>query len=944
MAPNKHSNKRNTPAWLNALKNKYCQAITRNNKRCISIATNVTGKTTFCVEHASEYRIFYSRYKELQSELEGLKFPEIPSVGGTGRIMKTPAILSCKDKTILDLLKQYYRRRKYLLKRNIDARKWFMNHFHSADQDRGHKRAVESLQEERAHITEILFAIEMQLHSLRLPERIQEHLRKWQSSVKDQVIQRVLDMTKDSNCMQRAKGIRPMENITMNIAPPEAEADPLEAEQTARRHGLLEDFKYFLRYRFDADRESFLDLIGVSECIFRRILLATPGALELALSHSTIRSFLEDDTINIDILQELWDLMMQPPTKLVWDAISDYRTFVNVQFEQYRDVPEDEKIFLVGGYINLPGFTDVPSESPQISWYYLYLLSSSCVVGEFWALSRSFKEAMVLYQLLETVQMKEWEEFWTMVHESSGRDRRNICAACALYDILVRLDHGPPYSDIRYGINSETNFPTWSEYQARPLVFFQMGIDDPHALLLIEEFKVSRHAHRIWAKNAKTGEIVCAPENPQEWTNRARRALRRESLERTPFTVLATLADSLSWAEERAASATGGANLANKSSPYRDHYDVLVVGTREDYNIRSLLLDIWRKAAVLRGYWALMPQEDTTNDRLVQLFESHPFISLSWPKSSEARTTSETKSWQVDNSVPSLARRTRWPKEADEYLACCEALSQKEQVDSDSFSATGINWSRSIRHSEFLIRMLEEQGIFELDNTYPVDMKVPVGAAFALPEQSGLYIDVTGRLIFLLDGSFIRPWKSEFPPDDALLHRAASYLTDNPTASFTLFILSSGAVHWPFKFHTAMPYWFSGGADTTRIYTSRYMLKDPPGSEAAVHGYMSFTFSEVLRDCTVWRDMIVCMRPTREEKITLRPGLEPRIQGSLELAQDLVGIGEESDRLWNESESRNLPGYDKRKFKSMLKFEVHGPLDFKGLKELLDVAMTRLWE
>lgn len=108
----------------------------------------------------------------------------------------------------------------------------------------------------------------MQYHSLCLPKRTQERLKKWQNSVKGQAVrQRMPDVKKQGSASaQRAKGVRPMENITMDIAPPEAEADPLAAEQAARRQGILEDFKYFLRYRFDAaaGRESFLDLIRVS--------------------------------------------------------------------------------------------------------------------------------------------------------------------------------------------------------------------------------------------------------------------------------------------------------------------------------------------------------------------------------------------------------------------------------------------------------------------------------------------------------------------------------------------------------------------------------------------------------------------------------------------------------------------------------------------------------
>ena len=671
------------------------------------------------------------------------------------------------------------------------------------------------------------------------------------------------------------------------------------------------------------------------------MVVATPAALELSRSHSTIRSFLEDGNISIDILQDLWDLMMQCPPRIVWDAISDYRTFINTAFEEHRDVPKNEKIFLLGGYIHLPEFLNVPSKSPEISWYYLYYLTPICCVAQLWSYSRSFREAMVLCQTLNTAAPDAWAVLWDHVEDADGCSRRSLRAACSFHDILVRLDHNPVYSEVQYGSN------VWTEHQARSLVFFQLSLDDPYALPLIEEIQKSPRRHRIWARNANSKEVVCSPRNPQEWTNRARFARRKGDLEEAQFFTLHTLAESLSWAEERAVNSSGGRHLFIKSSPYSDHYDVLVVGVRASYAVQDLLLDIVRKATLVRH---LAPKDPMLNiDRKkAELFASHPFVSIcnQEDESADIRATSyeDEEEGMEGGGTLLLARPTRFPQTlVNDHVAYFQRYMEMPSEAKDHIAINNANWGlRNARDATALIHRLEAQGILELDTSWPVglmDIDVPVGCAIKILDHPGLYIDVKDFMMFEINQTFIRPWDSGLPQDGYLLHSAAVYHREFPSASFTLFQLCSGAIHWPFKYPITLPYFFSSAEDDTKIYTSRYLLKDPPGSETALHGYMSFTFSKI-RDSIVWRDMLLCMKPDPQEFISLMVGIPERKQGDIDLAQDLVRIGTMTDKIYYEGSHITSA----KKWESELKFEMHGPLNLKDLEEVVDKCMTREWQ
>ncbi|KAF8462313.1 hypothetical protein BDZ91DRAFT_358445 [Kalaharituber pfeilii] len=442
MAPKKHKKRLAHPRPAR------CRAITRSNDGCIFPAINHKGKQRFCAQHTEEYRILYLRYKELQTQLEELTPPEVHSVGGTGRVKAFPIskaeVQACRQKPVLESLRQYYRTRHGLVKRNIEARKWFMKHFHAQDEDWGHRKAIQDLQVQRVQIADILFSVEKQYNSLSLPHQTGDRLGKWQDAVKDKVRSREQGVADSSTSdrhkhghvtaaeakrkqsttspaeTQHTRFVKPMEQLTVFMMPPEEEPDPLAAALAARRQELLGDFWYFLKYRFCIELEPWLDFIRIAECIFRRIVLATPGALELSHSHSAIRSFLEDETISIDILDELWDLMQECPPSLVWDAISDYRTFINTQFENHRDVSDDEKVFLLGGFVHLAESSGVPSSSPAISWYYLSQFSYSCCIAEIVALARSFQEALTLHKMMEIVPMCEWTDYWEMIHGPKG--------------------------------------------------------------------------------------------------------------------------------------------------------------------------------------------------------------------------------------------------------------------------------------------------------------------------------------------------------------------------------------------------------------------------------------------------------------------------------------------------------------------------------------------
>lgn len=146
----------------------------------------------------------------------------------------------------------------------------------------------------------MLFTVEKRYASLSLPQVTRERLGKWQDAVKAQVTQG-LDSegshltnnhrnkenstpgqhSKDSSSSNgeaqgQARIVKLMECITVGIASPEEEPDPLDAALAAKRKEMLSDFSFFLRYRFRVELEPWLDLIHVAGTFhnFQRGLLA----------------------------------------------------------------------------------------------------------------------------------------------------------------------------------------------------------------------------------------------------------------------------------------------------------------------------------------------------------------------------------------------------------------------------------------------------------------------------------------------------------------------------------------------------------------------------------------------------------------------------------------------------------------------------------------------
>ncbi|KAF8468264.1 hypothetical protein BDZ91DRAFT_102898 [Kalaharituber pfeilii] len=185
-------------------------------------------------------------------------------------------------------------------------------------------------------------------------------------------------------------------------------------------------------------------------------------------------------------------------------------------------------------------------------------------------------------------------------------------------------------------------------------------------------------------------------------------------------------------------------------------------------------------------------------------------------------------------------------------------------------------WKQRTLNCHSLVRKRVGQGILELDTTAPLDANLPIGAAFTISKHSGLYIDVGGLLTFLLDGTFLRVWKSDF--SRMTLSCATPLYTTMTTPQHRSPCFSSAQVRSIRPSSSLVPCPTGSQTMTTGEFSRRRTSsRTPRGLKPPVRGYMSFTFGH-LQDYIVRRDMILCMKGSPEEAITLIEGRQARMQ------------------------------------------------------------------
>ncbi|KAI0061222.1 hypothetical protein BV25DRAFT_1857922 [Artomyces pyxidatus] len=485
-----------------------CNALDPWKNRC---TTPPRDGSLWCTRHDEERVKLYTNYKSYHATLKA--FPE------NSICYDVSAIRVCSSAETIKMWHKALTDKCALYTRCIDARAYFTERFFGNDMDFGHKAFWESLKTQRAEVQSLIEEVDRRAYELFL--RKQNAF--WVLQKKQEEADDACGDTSDLDRRPPLLGPRGAKSITSpssdNVGPVE---DPLDVALRWKRMLLWEKIRTHLA-RFGALPQSrfFKERLNVIYACVRRAIYTDASLMQFAINYRTVAALLRDKTLEVPIVEKLWNAIRNLPVTLMRAAVDDVvRTTGQGSDEEY--------VVLLGGKV----YKEPSRERwPLHAWGHMAAIHSCypclrkvCTTVE--DICDLTKYALIalpvgyLSQPDEEVLKYNWD-----INEM------RFLQICGFIPNAVQ-DRGPRYVVSKCNCPFQRNCAHWSEKRTNPMLYAGLSLEDPMA----EEFVEACMQHpdfRVCTQRGKDGPIVRSHE--KLCGQRLRQAATRGALRYTEF-------------------------------------------------------------------------------------------------------------------------------------------------------------------------------------------------------------------------------------------------------------------------------------------------------------------------------------------------------------------------------------------------------------------------
>ncbi|KAJ7476594.1 hypothetical protein FB451DRAFT_1396841 [Mycena latifolia] len=276
-----------------------CAALDASGKACNAI----TEDSRWCSRHDQERIKLYVNYKKYHSALDAFREHSI-----------CQSIEEIKGSTSLETVRAWNKSllsKYHLLNRCICARAYFTERFFGNDMDFGHKTFWQFLVKQLQRIEDLLLEVEQRACALVLGAQNALWVLKLQTDVPE---------SRQEDCSGHGDALFPAPRAPITSPPDIADVeDPLDV-------ALREKYKIktrLARYCAPASSRFHMERIKVIHACVRRAIYTDAKLLVVAQGYMTVMAFLMDATLDVRIVEKLWDAIRYLSIYEVRAAIDD---------------------------------------------------------------------------------------------------------------------------------------------------------------------------------------------------------------------------------------------------------------------------------------------------------------------------------------------------------------------------------------------------------------------------------------------------------------------------------------------------------------------------------------------------------------------------------------------------------------------------------------------